>query len=208
MYSLVNFVINMVSKVVFKYSYEGGKLSSKVMKTLLFLTSSSKQMSWSASDFTRLMWSNKSSPSLILDVEILWQIKRMLDKLFIPWMLQKASQVFLEFLQLHMFAKLNTMMDIVFFTHLWYYFFTCDQHWKLKFSPLILSMFLTQSPSSNAMLHSKTRDQGCLSQRNDGVVSWRTPPSRHNRVHVRSTYGEASRVGKILTFLQRWRPMW
>jgi hypothetical protein len=39
----------------------------------------------------------------------------------------------------------------------------------------------------------KASEQGCLSRRYDGVVpswrvvSWRTPPSRHNRVHVGST---------------------
>ena len=88
------------------------------------------------------MWSNKSSPSFILYVKNLWQLKKMLDKFLLSWMLQRVFHPSISPLQLLMCAsllstklsamiwtqrggrnELNIIMDIAFLTCLWYFYF-------------------------------------------------------------------------------------
>jgi hypothetical protein len=52
-------------------------------------TCTSKHTIWSTSVLILLSWSNKSSSSYILHIKNLRQLKRILDKLFILWMLQR-----------------------------------------------------------------------------------------------------------------------
>src|ERR1700737_3502441 len=83
----------------------------------------------SASPFTLLTWSNKSSPSSILHVKNLRRTNRMLDKLLVSWILQRIFHASAGPLQLltcasWLSAKLSTMMDMAFFTRLWYSFNT------------------------------------------------------------------------------------
>ncbi len=53
------------SKLVTKLSKDEGKL----MKSTMYMSSSSMEHNWSASTFTMLMWTSKSSPSCILMVK-------------------------------------------------------------------------------------------------------------------------------------------
>lgn len=81
---MVNFFIDIISKEMIKFSYEGDKFLSKVMITPSFLMSTSKQASWSANAINLLKWSTKSSLSyIIFYIKNLWQTKKMLDKFFV-----------------------------------------------------------------------------------------------------------------------------
>lgn len=57
-YFIVNFFIDIISKVVIKYLYDGGKLSNKIMTMSSFLTCISKQANRFVSLWNLLMWSN------------------------------------------------------------------------------------------------------------------------------------------------------
>ena len=61
--------------VIEKYSYDVGKLLSKVMAMFSSLTGISKQASWYARSLTLLTWSNKSSLSYILHVKNLIHLR-------------------------------------------------------------------------------------------------------------------------------------
>lgn len=93
------------------------------------LTGTSKQMIWSSSTLTLLMWSNKSSTFCILH-EKLRRMKGMLEKkLLILLMLQRVFHASAIFLQLLMCAiwlsvKLKPMTDMAFLTHFLYSFNT------------------------------------------------------------------------------------
>ena len=78
---------------------------------------------------TLLTWSNKSLLSYILDVRILQQMKKILDKFFILWMLQKVFQIYARPLQILMClswlsTKFRPMMDMIFLKCLWHFFNT------------------------------------------------------------------------------------
>lgn len=75
--------------------------------------------------------SNKSSLFCILHVKNLRRMKRILDNLLIPWMLQRVFHVSAGPLQPLTYAsllsvKLSTIMNIVLFIRLWYYFFILE----------------------------------------------------------------------------------
>src|ERR1700738_2252707 len=90
MKSNVSSFMGRVSNAVIKWSNEGGRLSSNVMTTSSSFIGTSKHVSWSARDFTLLMWSRMSAPSSILMVKNLRLMNKILDKLLVSWMLHKV----------------------------------------------------------------------------------------------------------------------
>ena len=87
-----------VSNVVIKRSNKGGRLPSKVMTTSPSFMGTSKYVSWSAKDFTLLLWSRILTPSSIVMVKNLHLMNKMLDKILISWMLYKIFHAYTGFL--------------------------------------------------------------------------------------------------------------
>ena len=90
MKSNMSFVNGRVSNAVINWSNEGGRLSKIVMTTFSSLMGTSKHISWSAKDFTLLMWSRMSSFSSILMVKNFCRMNKMLDKHLVSWMLHSV----------------------------------------------------------------------------------------------------------------------